>query len=47
MVHPSYGVFWVPPGHEVVVMASAPPDAVTVTWAVAVLEPAALLAVRV
>jgi hypothetical protein len=37
----------VPPGHEVVISASGPPDAVTVTFAVEVVEPAALVAVSV
>lgn len=36
-----------PPGQVVVVIFNAPPAAVTVTWAVAVFEPAAFVAVRV
>jgi len=37
----------VPLGHEEVVIVSGPPDAITVTVAVDVVEPAALVAVRV
>ena len=37
----------VPPGHEVVMIANGPPDAVTVTFAVDVVEPTALVAVSV
>jgi hypothetical protein len=44
---PAYAVPCVPPGHEVVVIVSALPEAVTVTSAVEVVEPAALVAVRV
>ena len=47
---PAYAVPCVPPGHEVVVVVvivSALPEAVTVTSAVEVVEPAALVAVRV
>ena len=50
IVHPAYALFCVPPGHVVVVIFSAlpdPPDADTVTAAVAVVEPAVLVAVRV
>jgi hypothetical protein len=46
-VHPAYAAPWVPPGHEVVTIASEPPDAVTVTFAVDVVEPEALLAVSI
>lgn len=47
MVHPEYAAPCVPPGHEVVSIVSGPPTAVTVTFAVAVVEPAALVAVSV
>jgi hypothetical protein len=49
IVHPAYAAYCVPPGHEVVVIVNGPPEvaAVTVTVAVAVLEPPALVAVRV
>jgi hypothetical protein len=47
MVQPAYSAPCVPPGQEVVVMASGPPDAVTVTFAVAVVEPAVLVAFSV
>lgn len=48
MVHPAYALFCVPPGQEVVVIFSGPPEAaVTVTAAVAVAEPAVLVAVSV
>lgn len=47
MVHPAYAAPCVPPGQDVVVIDNAPPDAVTVTLAVAVLDPAALVAVSV
>ena len=46
-MQPAYAASWVPLGHEVVVMTNAPPDAVTVTFAVDVVEPEALVAVRV
>ena len=46
-MQPAYAEPCVPPGHEVVVIASGPPDAATVTFAVAVLEPDALVAVSV
>jgi len=46
-VHPAYAAPCVPLGHEVVVIASGPPDSVTVTFAVAVLGPTALVAVSV
>jgi len=38
---------WVPLGHEVVVIVNGPPDAVTVTFAMDVAVPDALLAVSV
>jgi len=47
MVQPAYDAPWVPPGQDVVVISKVPPDAVTVTVAVAVTEPAALVAVSV
>ena len=47
MVQPSYSVPCVPPGQAVVVIARGPPDALTVTFAVAVVEPAVLVAVSV
>ena len=47
MVQPAYGAPCVPPGQEVVFMVNAPPDVVTVTFAIAVFEPEALVAVRV
>jgi hypothetical protein len=47
IVHPAYAAPWVPPGHEVVMIANGPPDTVTVTFAVDMLEPAALVAVSV
>ena len=47
MVQPAYSAPCVPPGHAVVVIAKGPPDAVTVTFAVALVEPAALVAVSV
>jgi len=37
----------VPPGHDVVVIVNEPPVEVTATFAVAVVEPAALVAVNV
>jgi hypothetical protein len=46
-VQPAYTVPCVPLGHEVVVIANGPPDAVTVTFAVAVVEPEAFVAVSV
>ena len=46
-MHPAYAVPCVPPGHEAVVIVKAPPGAVRVTIAVDVVEPEALLAVRV
>jgi hypothetical protein len=46
IVQPVYEAFCVPPGQEVVVMDSGPLDEVTVTFAVAVAEPAALVAVK-
>jgi len=47
MVQPAYALPCVPPGHEVVAIANGPPAAVTVTFAVAVVEPDALVAVSV
>jgi hypothetical protein len=47
IVHPAYALLCVPPGHEAVVIFSGPPGAATVTVAVAVFEPAVLVAVRV
>jgi hypothetical protein len=47
MVQAAYAEPWVPPGHEVVVIDSGPPDAVTVTFAVAVFDPVALVTVSV
>jgi len=47
MVQPVYAAPCVPPGHAVVVIAKGPPDAVTVTFAVALVEPAVLVAVNV
>jgi hypothetical protein len=47
MVQPAYAEPWVPFGQEVVVIANGPPDAVTVTFAVAVVDPTALVAVSV
>jgi len=47
MVQPAYAAPWVPPEQEVVVIARGPPDAVTVTFAVDVVEPLALVAVSV
>ena len=47
MMQPAYAAPCVPPGHEVVVIASGPPGAVTVTIAVDVVEPVALVAVSV
>jgi hypothetical protein len=47
IVQPAYAAPCVPLGHELVVIASEPPEAVTVTFAVDVAEPAALVAVKV
>jgi hypothetical protein len=47
MVQPEYAAPCVPPGHEVVVIANGPPDAVTVTFAVEVTEPPEFVAVSV
>jgi hypothetical protein len=47
IVQPAYDAFCVPPGHEVVVIASGPLDEVTVTFTVAVVDPAVLVAVSV
>ena len=46
-MQPAYAVPCVPPGHVVVVITSAPPDAMIVTVAVEVTEPALLVAVSV
>jgi hypothetical protein len=46
-VQPAYAAPWIPLGHEAVVIANGPPDAVTVTFAVDVAEPDALVAVSV
>jgi hypothetical protein len=47
IVQSAYAAPCVPPGHETVVIASAPPDVFTVTIAVEVVEPEASLAVSV
>jgi hypothetical protein len=47
IVQPAYGVPWVPLGHEVVAIVNGPLDASTVTFAVDVVGPAALVAVSV
>jgi hypothetical protein len=47
IVQPAYAVPCVPPGHDVVWITRAPVEAVTVTCAIAVVDPAALAAVRV
>jgi hypothetical protein len=49
IVQPAYATPWIPPGHEVVVINNGPPAlaAVTVTVAVAVIVPEALLAASV
>ena len=47
MVQPTYAAPCVPPGHEVVVIASEPPEVDTVTFAVDVVEPEVLVAVSV
>ena len=47
IVQPAYAAPCVPPGHEVVVIVNGPPEAVTVTFAVDIVEPAALVAVNV
>jgi hypothetical protein len=47
MVQPAYAEPCVPPGQEVVLIVKVPPDAVTVTVAVAVFEPTELVAVSV
>jgi hypothetical protein len=46
-VQPAYAAPWIPLGHEVVFTANGLPDAVTVTLAVDVAEPDALVAVSV
>jgi hypothetical protein len=45
IVQPPYAVFCVPPGQLVVVILNGPPDEVRVTFAEAVTDPAALVAV--
>ena len=47
MVQPEYAAPCDPLGHEVVMIANVPPDAATVTCAVAVVEPEVLVAVSV
>jgi|SRR5271168_21513 len=47
MVHPAYDAPCVAPGQEVVVIDSGPPEVVTVTFAVDVVEPAPFVAVSV
>jgi hypothetical protein len=47
MVQPGYAALCVPLGHEVVMIANAPPDAATVTSAVDMAEPEVLVAVSV
>jgi hypothetical protein len=47
IVQPAYTAPCIPPGHEVVVIANGPPDAATVTFAVEVAVPTALVAVSV
>jgi uncharacterized protein with GYD domain len=47
IVQPAYAASCVPPGHDVVVIFNGPPDAATVTFAVAVAGPEALVAVSV
>jgi uncharacterized cupredoxin-like copper-binding protein len=47
IVQPVYAAPCVPPGHDVVVIVNEPPLAVTATFAVAVVEPATLVAVNV
>jgi len=47
IVQPAYAEPCVPSGHEVVAIANGPPGAVTVTFAVDVVEPEALVAVSV
>jgi hypothetical protein len=46
-VQPAYAAPWVPLGHEVVVIVNGPPDAVTVTFAMDVVDPDALVALSV
>jgi len=47
MVQPAYAVPCVPLEHEVVSITNGPPGAVTVTFAMDVVEPEALVAVSV
>jgi hypothetical protein len=47
MVQPAYALPCVPPGHDVVSIVRVPPDAVTETFAVAVVDPEPFVAVRV
>jgi hypothetical protein len=46
-VQPEYAEPWVPPGQEVVAIDSEPLEVATVTFAVDVVEPEALVAVSV
>ena len=45
-MQPVYAVPCVPPGQELVVIASGPPGAINVTAAVVVVDPLALVAVN-
>lgn len=47
IVQPVYAAPCVPPGHELVVIASGPPGAINVTVAVVVADPEVLVAVNV
>lgn len=47
IVHPTYAVPCVPPGHDVVAIANEPPGARTVTLVAEVVEPEVLVAVSV
>lgn len=47
IVQPAYAAPCVPLGQEVVVIVSGPPEAATVTFAVAVADPAEFVAVSV
>jgi hypothetical protein len=47
IVQPVYAAPCVPPGHELVVIASEPPGAINATFAVDVADPDALVAVSV
>jgi hypothetical protein len=46
-MQPAYAAPCIPPGQEVVVIANGPPTDAIVTFVVDVVEPEALLAVRV